>query len=249
MRSKPFKIVTTKSLMIALFIVLLIRGFLFEPTIIKSNQPADNLRTGDRLIVNKWSYGMRLPFTWIALPLIHDSIPILGIKSYSTLITTGYHRVFNSKPKSGDLIMINTPTSEGTVKGVPTDRLPLLITECKAGPGEAIKIKRGDKSQELRIPHKGERIPLTPENLIRYAELLQRFEMPNAIVKDGHLLNNDKIVNFWHVRYNYLCYYTYKQGEEQYNILSEEFLVGKAYRVWPLNYKKRAESKQEVKSK
>ncbi|MGL4993655.1 MAG: S26 family signal peptidase [Bacteroidales bacterium] len=242
MRSKPFKIITTKSLMIALLVVLFIRGFLFEPAIVRTNQLADNLRAGDRLIVNKWSYGLRLPFTWMAIPLLHDSIHLLGTRSYSTIITTNYHRLFNSKPKSGELIMINTPTNEGKTKHIPTDKLPLLITYCKAGPGESIKIKRGEKSQELRIPHKGERIPLTSENLIRYAELLQRFEMPKAIIIDGHLVNDQKIVNFWHVKYNYMCYYTYIQGEEQYNILPEEFLVGRAYRVWPLNYKKRTNS-------
>jgi signal peptidase I len=44
-----------------ILIVLIVRSFLFEPFRIPSGSMMPNLVDGDFILVNKWSYGLRLP--------------------------------------------------------------------------------------------------------------------------------------------------------------------------------------------
>lgn len=93
--------------------VLLLRSVAFTSYIIPSSGMENALYQGDRIIVNKWSYGLRLP----------------GM----TLLS--YHR-WNSKPvESGDIVVFNNPASASQ----PTiDRRETFISRCIATPGEDI---------------------------------------------------------------------------------------------------------------
>lgn len=51
----------SKSLFPIFFIVLVIRSFLFEPFQIPSGSMLPNLKIGDFIVVNRFSYGLRLP--------------------------------------------------------------------------------------------------------------------------------------------------------------------------------------------
>ena len=54
---------TLLTLLIAVGIVLLVRVFAFTSCTIPSAGMENTLYRGDRVLVNKWSYGLRLPFT------------------------------------------------------------------------------------------------------------------------------------------------------------------------------------------
>jgi signal peptidase I len=59
--NKPFE--TVKALVFAVVLALTIRAFLFEPFKIPSGSMIPTLLVGDYIVVNKFSYGVRLPIT------------------------------------------------------------------------------------------------------------------------------------------------------------------------------------------
>jgi signal peptidase I len=92
---------TSKSFFPVLLIVLVLRSFLFEPFRIPTGSMKPTLLEGDFVLVNKFSYGVRLP--------------VLG----TTLIPI-------SKPKTGDIVVFRHTEGKDLIKriiGVPGDRV------------------------------------------------------------------------------------------------------------------------------
>ena len=104
-----------KTLLIALFIAVIIRSFLFQPFYIPSSSMEPTLLVGDRIFVSKYTYG----YSKHSFPF---SPPILN------------KRIFSSEPKYGDLIVFKTPSDNRT------DFIKRLI----GLPGDKIQIKNGD---------------------------------------------------------------------------------------------------------
>ncbi|MFH1552384.1 MAG: signal peptidase I [Candidatus Omnitrophota bacterium] len=65
-----------KPILIAAVLALFIRTFIVQPFKIPSNSMYPTLKPGDRIFVNKFIYGARIPFTDISLPEIRH--PELG---------------------------------------------------------------------------------------------------------------------------------------------------------------------------
>ncbi len=96
-----------KSVILAIFIAILIRSFLFEPFNIPSGSMKPNLLVGDFIFVSKWSYG----YSKHSLPF---SIPVIPKK------------IFNKSPERGDVVVFKTPENNRTdyikrVIGIPGD--------------------------------------------------------------------------------------------------------------------------------
>ena len=62
-RHRPKVVQWSIELFPVLFLVLVFRGFIFEPFRVPSNSMMPTLLTGDFIIVNKFDYGLRLPIT------------------------------------------------------------------------------------------------------------------------------------------------------------------------------------------
>ena len=56
--------------------------YIIQPYTIPTSSLEKTLLVGDYLFVSKFHYGARVPMTTIAAPMVHDTIPVLGIKSY-----------------------------------------------------------------------------------------------------------------------------------------------------------------------
>ena len=115
MRTKNKFFSNIKSILIAIFIALLIRSFLFEPFNIPSGSMKPNLLVGDFIFVSKYSYG----FSRHSLPL---SLPIIPGKILSKI------------PERGDVVVFKTPQDNRTdyikrVIGIPGDRIQILNGE------------------------------------------------------------------------------------------------------------------------
>ena len=100
-----------KSIIIAIFIALLIRSFIFEPFNIPSGSMKPNLLVGDFIFVSKYSYG----FSKHSLPF---SIPLIPGK------------IFSNTPERGDVVVFKTPENNRTdyikrVIGLPGDKIEI----------------------------------------------------------------------------------------------------------------------------
>ena len=51
----------------AVAVVLLLRGFAFTSCLIPSTGMENSIFQGERILVNKWSYGLRIPFIRFSL--------------------------------------------------------------------------------------------------------------------------------------------------------------------------------------
>lgn len=102
-----------KAVLIAAALVVLIKVFAFTSCTIPSTGMENSLLRGERVIVNKWSYGLRLP--------------LMGM--------TGYHRLAARGVERGDIVLFNNPAGKGTI-----DRRKLFINRCIGLPGDTLML-------------------------------------------------------------------------------------------------------------
>ncbi len=126
-----------KSLLWAFIILLIVRSFFFQLYTVTHNKMEGSLLTGDYLIVNKLSFGPRLPITFFSLPFNENFVPFLGVKSYVDIFRLPYLRLKFGRIDRGDILVFNYPN----MHDVATDIKPLDISRCIALPGDTLKIK------------------------------------------------------------------------------------------------------------
>ena len=101
------------AILFAVVAATVIRTFCFESYNIPSSSMEKSLLVGDFLFVNKLAYGPRVPNTPLTFPLVHNTLPILGTKSYLEWIEVPYHRFFGySSIKRGDAVVFNFPDGD-----------------------------------------------------------------------------------------------------------------------------------------
>jgi len=96
-----------------------------------------SLLKGDKVFIDKTSYGIRLPMTILSIPFTFDKI--FGLRSYSTAIEAPYKRLFEKSLNRNDIILFNNPVETDK----PLDKQSLIISRCIALPGDTIRMVRG----------------------------------------------------------------------------------------------------------
>lgn len=99
----------------AALIVVVLRGFVATSYLIPSSGMENTLYQGERIFVNKWSYGLRLPFMewW------------------------GYHRCKNASAGKGEIIVFNNP---GNLKESVISHREVFIGRVAGAPGDTLLV-------------------------------------------------------------------------------------------------------------
>jgi len=104
------------SILFALVAASIIRTYVFEPFQIPTGSMEKTLLVGDFLFVNKLAYGPKVPVTPLSYPLVHNTVPWLNIKSYTTLEKGSYTRLPGiGKVNRNDVVVFNYPSGDTAV--------------------------------------------------------------------------------------------------------------------------------------
>ncbi|MFV0420054.1 MAG: signal peptidase I [Dysgonomonas sp.] len=201
-KKKNIYIFLGKVILITLLIVLFIRCFLIESFTVSSSQMESTLHQNDRILIDKTSYGIRLPITLLSIPFTFDNI--FGMKSYSTLLQAPYTRLFTSQLHRNDIVLFNNPIETDK----PLDKSNLLLGRCVALPGDSIEMSNGlflvNKEEYVTTPNTTEEyiIEHTDYKLINYA--INDLDIP--------LRNHRKINDTLHLQLNRYEAYMLKES-------------------------------------
>lgn len=203
----------------AIAVVLLLRGFAFTSCLIPSTGMENSLFQGERILVNKWSYGLR--------------VPLMSLFSY--------HRWCEQPIRQQDVVVFNNPAA---IDQPTIDRREIYISRCIGTPGDTLLVDSlfSVSSPEAQFNPDKKRLysyPAAKEKLI--TSLMQTLSITN----DGLMGSNDST----HVRsFSRYEYYLLEQAISDQNWIqpltekSEKELKplivpgkGKALRVYPWN--------------
>jgi signal peptidase I len=96
----------------AIVAATLIRTFIFEAYTIPTGSMEKTLLVNDFLFVSKLTYGPRIPNTPLAVPFVHNTLPVLKTKSYTEIINLPYTRWFEKPILRNDVVVFNFPAGD-----------------------------------------------------------------------------------------------------------------------------------------
>jgi signal peptidase I len=190
--TKKKKTVAREWLDAAVFAIVaatLIRTFFFEAYTIPTGSMEGTMLVNDYLFVSKLAYGPRVPMTPVALPLVHNTMPLVGGKSYTEAVKWGYHRIPGfGHVKRNDVVVFNFPAGDTvlteypdqdyykfcrsagreyinnrfTVISRPVDKKENYIKRCVAVSGDVLQVVDG------RVHINGTEAPLFPHSKLNY---------------------------------------------------------------------------------
>ena len=112
----------TEAIIFAIIAATLIRTFFIEPYTIPTPSMEKTLLTGDFLFASKVHYGTRIPMTPLHIPLVHHTVPILGIKSYLDWFKLPYWRLPGFQDvQRNDIFIFNFPEGDTVVNNFSGD--------------------------------------------------------------------------------------------------------------------------------
>jgi signal peptidase I len=173
-KKKKKKSVAREWLDAAVFAIVaatIIRTFFIEAYTIPTGSMEGSLLINDYLFVSKMSYGPRIPMTPLAVPLVHNTMPVTGGKSYSESVQWKYRRLpgFGDVERN-DIVVFNYPAGDTvalevqqevdyytlvraygreqvhgmyTIMTRPVDKKENYIKRCVGVPGDKLEVRNG----------------------------------------------------------------------------------------------------------
>ena len=152
------------SILFAVVAATIVHTYVMQPFTIPTGSLERTLLIGDFLFVSKFHYGARTPMTTVSFPMVHDTIPKLGIKSYLDKPQLPYFRLPGfQKVKRSDIVVFGWPVDtvnafygldDGKYYHKPIDKKSNYVKRVVGLPGDSLKIVDGrvivnDKPLEL----------------------------------------------------------------------------------------------------
>jgi signal peptidase I len=188
----------------------LIRTFCMEAYQIPSGSMEGTMLTNDYLYVSKMAYGARLPMTPLALPLVHNTLPVLGTNSYSTAIQCPYQRLPGfGKVQRYDVVVFNVPHNDTVMADKPAfdyyaavrqtgrenvwnqnriitrpvDKMENFIKRCIGLPGDTLEIKDG-----IVYINGSKSLPFPHQRIDYLIKAQPSFVLASDYIEDNHIL-------------------------------------------------------------
>ncbi len=199
----PVLVEYAKSFFPVLLVVLVLRSFIIEPFRIPSGSMIPTLKIGDFILVNKFSYGIRLP-------VIHKKIVEMG------------------SPETGDVAVFRFPQNPSLdyikrVIGIPGDRITYVNKTLYVN-GTQIELEKVGSYTRF-----GAEEPA--QNLLELSESLQGVEHNILISLDRNISNGEWVVPAGH--YFVMGDNRDNSNDSRFwGFVPEENLVGKALLIW-----------------
>lgn len=143
---------TVSSILFAVIVATIVHTYLIQPFTIPTSSLEKTLLVGDFLFASKVHYGARTPKTAVAFPMVHDTIPVLNVKSYSKWPQLPSFRLpgFETVERN-DIVVFNWPVDtvfQFFVKSdrradKPIDKKSNYVKRCVGIPGDTLTIVDG----------------------------------------------------------------------------------------------------------
>lgn len=143
---------TVSSLLFAVVVATFVHTYFIQPYTIPTSSLEKSLLVGDFLFVSKFHYGARTPMTPIAAPMVHDTLPLVHTKSYTSWPQLPYFRLPSiEKINRNDIVVFNWPadTLYNMYKAAdkrydkPIDKKTNYVKRCTAIAGDTLSIVDG----------------------------------------------------------------------------------------------------------
>ena len=142
---------TVSSILFAIVAATIVHNYFIQPYIIPTGSLEKSLLIGDFLFVSKFHYGARTPMTAVSVPMVHDTIPVLKVRSYLKKPQLPYFRLpALQKIKRNDIVVFSWPAD--TVRQFfvkekrvdkPIDKKSNYVKRCVGIPGDTLEIING----------------------------------------------------------------------------------------------------------
>ena len=143
---------TLGSLAFAIVVATFVHTYFIQPYVIPTSSLEKSLLVGDFLFVSKFNYGARVPMSTFAAPMVHDTLPLINVKSYTTFPQLPYYRLPKLQEiERNDIVVFNWPTdtlyhmykAADKRYDKPIDKKTNYVKRCVAIAGDSLEIKDG----------------------------------------------------------------------------------------------------------
>ena len=154
------------SILFAVIAATIVHTYFMQPFTIPTSSLEKTLLVGDFLFVSKFHYGARVPGTAVAFPMVHDTIPVLGVKSYLNKPQIPYLRFPGfEKVERNDIVVFNWPVDtvrkffdrSGKHYKKPIDKKSNYVKRAVGVPGDSLSVVDGYvhiNGEQLELPER-----------------------------------------------------------------------------------------------